>query len=85
MLNQGESGTIKAAISFLGQAKTGTSTVLLLDEVYVKKCNLITIDGEENFFKGVMTFLINSLKNFIPFVKKVVTEAKYLECAIIPN
>ena len=69
-LNKGEMEPIKAVKVLLDQGKI----VLLLDEIYLQKDaqyqggKLVGVDSEGNLFKGVMTFMINSLKQSIPFV-----------------
>ena len=63
------------------QGKIGTD-VLLLDEVYLQKDSqyqdgkLVGADNQENVYKGVMTFMINSLKKSIHFVVKAIPEIK---------
>ena len=65
----------------LDQEKIG-DVVLLLDEIYLPKDmqyqggNLVRVDSEGNLFKGVTTFMINSLKQSIPFVIKAIPEVK---------
>ena len=54
--------------------------VFLLDEIYIQKDvqydggKLIGADGDGNMFKGIMTFMIVSLKKSIPFVVKAIPE-----------
>ena len=54
--------------------------VLLLDEIYLQKDahyqdgKLVGADEDGNLFKGVMAFMIISLKKCIPFVIKAVPE-----------
>ena len=73
---------MKAAKVLLEQGKIGTDVVLLLDEVYLQKDShyedgrLVGADNEGNLYKGVMTFMINSLKKSIPFVIKAIPEIK---------
>ena len=73
---------MKAAKVLLEQGKIGTDVVLLLDEVYLQKDSqyqdgkLVGADNEGNLYKGVMTFMINSLKQSIPFVIKAIPEIK---------
>ena len=56
--------------------------VLLLDEKYLPKDiryqggKLVSVDREMSLFKGVMTFMINKLKNSTPLVVKAVSEVK---------
>ena len=38
--------------------------------------NLVRVDSEGNLFKGATTFMINSLKQSIPFVIKAIPEVK---------
>ena len=72
----------KAAKSLLEQDKIGTDVALLLDKVYLQKDSqyqdgkLVGVDNQENLYKGVMTFMINSLKKFIPLIAKAIPEIK---------
>ena len=81
-LTEGEIESLKAAKVLLEQGKIGTDVVLLLDEVYLQKDShyqdgrLIGADNEGNLYKGVMTFMINSLKKSIPFVIEGIPEIK---------
>ena len=64
------------------QDKIGTDVALLLDKVYLQKDSqyqdgkLVGVDNQENLYKGVMTFIINSLKKFIPLIAKAIPEIK---------
>ena len=64
------------------QEKIGTDVALLLDEVYLQidsqyqDGKLVDAENEGNLYKGVVTFMINSLKKYIPFVIKVIPEIK---------
>ena len=66
----------------LHQGKIGEDVVLLLDEIYFQKDvqyqggKLVGVDSEENLFKGIMTFMIKSLKQSIPFVIKAIPKVK---------
>ena len=66
-LNKGGMKPLKAVKVLLDQGKIG-DTVLLLDEIYLQKdvqyqgSKLVGVDSEGNLFKGVMKFIINSLK-----------------------
>ena len=72
---------IKAVKAVLDQEKTG-DVVLLLEEIYLQKDvqyqggKLVGVDSEGNLFKGVMTFMMSSLKQSIPFVIKAIPEVK---------
>ena len=54
----------------------------MLDEIYLQKDvqylggKLVGVDSEGNLFKGVMTFMINSFKQSIPFVIKAISKVK---------
>ena len=54
----------------------------MLDETYLQKHvqyqggKLVGADSEGNLFKGPKTFMINSLKQSIPFVIKAIPEVK---------
>ena len=45
-------------------------------DVQYQRGKLAGVDSEGNLFKGIMTFMINSLKQSIPFVIKAIPEAK---------
>ena len=73
-LNKGGMEPIKAVKVLLNQGEIGEDVVLLLDEIYLPKDvqyqggKLVGVDSEGNLFKVVVTFMINSLKQSIPFV-----------------
>ena len=73
-LRRGGLEQIKATEALLDQSKIEMDIVLLIDKIYLQKCvqyqgsKLVGVDGEGNFFKGVITYFINSLKNSTPFV-----------------
>ena len=54
----------------------------MLDEIYLQEDvqyqggQLVGVDSKGNLFKGVMTFMIHSLKQSIPFVIKTIPEVK---------
>ena len=81
-LTEGGIEPLKAAKVLLEQGDIGTDVVLLLDEVYLQKDSqyqdgeLVGADNEGNLYKGVMTFMINSLKKSIPLVVKAIPEIK---------
>ena len=81
-LNKGGMEPIKVVKVLLDQGKIGEDVVLLLDEIYLKKDvqyqggKLVGVDSEGNLFKGVMTFMMSSLKQSIPFVIKAIPEVK---------
>ena len=80
-LNKGGMESLKAMKVLLDQGKIG-DVVLLLDEIYLQKDGqyqggqLVGVDSKGNLFKGVMTFMIHSLKQSIPFVIKTIPEVK---------
>ena len=57
-------------------------TILSLDEIYLQKDSqynggrMIGTDSDGKMFKGVVAFMINGLKNAIPFVVKAIPELK---------
>ena len=81
-LNKSGMEPIKVVKVLLDQGKIGEDVVLLLDEMYLQKDvqyqggKLVCVDSEGNLFKGVMIFMINSLKQSIPFVIKAIPEVK---------
>ena len=81
-LTEGEVEPLKAAKVLLEQGKISTDVVLLLDEVYLQKdseyqdAKHVGAENEGNLYKGVMTFIITSLKKAIPFVIKAIPEIK---------
>ena len=80
-INKGRMEPVKAVKVVLDQEKTG-DVVLLLEEIYLQKDvqyqggKLVGVDSEENFFKGVMAFMINSFKQSILFVIKAIPKVK---------
>ena len=42
----------------------------------ISRWKLVGVDSEGNLFEGIMTFIINSLKQSIPFVTKATPEVK---------
>ena len=79
-LSRGGVDSLKAVKVLLEQEKIDKDIVLLLDEIYLQKDvdysggKMIGCDEDGNMFKGVMTFMINSLKDSIPFVVRAVPE-----------
>ena len=77
-LTEGGIEPLKATKVLLEQRKIGTDVVLLLDEVYLQKYSqyqdekLVGAVNEGNMHKGVMVFMLNSLKKSIPFVIKAI-------------
>ena len=77
-LTEGGIEPLKATKVLLEQRKIGTDVVLLLDEVYLQKYSqyqdekLVGAVNERNMHKGVMAFMLNSLKKSIPFVIKAI-------------
>ena len=50
--------------------------IYLLKDVQYQGGKLVGVDSEGNLFKGVMTFMINSFKQSIPFVIKAISKVK---------
>ena len=81
-LNKGGMEPLKAMKVLLDQGKIGEDAILLLDEIYLQEDvqyqggQLVGVDSKGNLFKGVMTFMIHSLKQSIPFVIKTIPEVK---------
>ena len=79
-LSQGGVEPLKACQLLLKEGRMDKDLVLLLDEIYVQKevqfegGRLIGADGDGRMFKGIMTFMIVSLKKSIPFVVKAIPE-----------
>ena len=79
-LTSGGVDAMKACKLLLNQGSIDKDVVLLLDEIYIQKeaqyvgGEYIGADGDGNLFKGVMVFMIVSLKKHIPFVVKAVPE-----------
>ena len=73
---------IKAVEVLLDQGKMEKDIASMLDEIYLQKDaqyqggKLVGVDSEGNLFKGVMTFIMSSLKQSIPFVIKAIPEMK---------
>ena len=72
-LTEGWIEPLEADKLLLEQEKIGTDVVLLLDRVYLQKDSQfhdgkrVGTDNKGNLYKGVMTFMINSLKKSSPF------------------
>ena len=79
-LSKGGVEPLKVCKVLLEQGKIDKDVVLTLDEIYLQKeaqyngGRMIGADADGNMFKGVMTFMINSLKKSIPVVVKAVPE-----------
>ena len=75
---------IKVVKVLLDQEKVGEDVIFLLHETYLQKdvqhqsCNLVGVDSEGNLFTGIMTFMINSLKQSISFVIKTIPKVKVM-------
>ena len=80
-LYKGGMEPLKAVKILLDQGKIGKD-IVLLDEIYLQKDmeyqggKLVGIYSEGNLFKGVIIFMINILKQSIPFVIKAIPEVK---------
>ena len=48
----------------------------IFEKIQYQDGELVGADNEVNLFKGVMTFMTNSLKKYIPFVIKAIPEIK---------
>ena len=48
----------------------------IFEKIQYQDGQLVGADNEVNLFKGVMTFMINSLKKYVPFVIKAIPEIK---------
>ena len=48
----------------------------IFEKIQYQDGQLVGADNEVNLFKGVMTFMTNSLKKYIPFVIKAIPEIK---------
>ena len=81
-LSQGGVDSLKAIKLLLKQGKMDKDAILMLDEIYIQKDadysggTTVGADKDGKLFKGVMTFMINSLKKSIPFVVKAIPETK---------
>ena len=81
-LCQGGVEPLKACKVLLEQGKMDKDVVLMLDEIYLQKEEQYSggtrtgADVDGKLFKGVMTFMIISLKKSIPFVVKAIPEIK---------
>ena len=81
-LTEGGIEPLKATKDLLEQGKISTDVVLLLDEVYLQNYSqyqdekLVGAVNEGNLHKGVMSFMLNSLKKSIRFVIKAIPEIK---------
>lgn len=81
-LSSGGIEPLKALKVLLDEEKVSNDCVLLLDEMYLQKCSEYHggkyhgVDDEGNFYKGVLVFMIVSLKKSIPYVIKSCPEVK---------
>jgi hypothetical protein len=81
-LSQGGVDSLKACKLLLERGKMDKDVILMIDEIYIQKDvqyqggKLIGTDEDGNLFKGVMTFMIVSMKKSIPFVVKAIPETK---------
>jgi len=81
-LGSGGVEPLKAAKLLLEEKKTDQDVVLLIDEMYLQKevqyhqGQLFGRDQDDQFYKGLMTFMIVGLRKNIPFVVKAVPESK---------
>ena len=71
---------MKACKLLLDKGKMDKDVILSFDEIYLQKDaqynggRMIGTDADGNMFKGVVAFMINGIKNSIPFVVKAVPE-----------
>ena len=81
-LSEGGVDSLKACKLLLERGKMGKDVILMLDEIYIQKGaeysggTTVGVDKDGKLFKGVMTFMINSLRKSIPFVVKAIPETK---------
>ena len=81
-LSQGGVEPLKACKLLLERGKMDKDVILSLDEIYIQKDaeynggRMIGTDADGKMFKGVVAFMINGLKNAIPFVVKAIPELK---------
>ena len=79
-LTSGGVDAIKACKILLDKGHMDKDVVLLVDEIYIQKegqyvgGEYIGADGDGKLFKGVVVFMIVSLKKDIPFVVKAIPE-----------
>ena len=81
-LGQGGVEPLKACQLLLKEGRMDKDVVFLLDEIYIQKDvqydggRLVGADEDGRLFKGIMTFMIVSLKKSIPFVVKAIPETQ---------
>ena len=81
-INKGGVEPLKSVKCLLNQNKIDKDVVLLMDEVYLQKeaqyqgGRMIGVDNEGILYKGVMTFMIISLKKKFNFVIRAILEVK---------
>ena len=79
-LYKGGMEPLKAVKILLDQGKIGKD-IVLLDEIYLQKD--VQYQGGKLVGVGVTTFMINSLKQSIPFVIKAAPEVKLRVCGFL--
>ena len=81
-INKGGVEPLKSVKCLLNQNKIDRDVVLLMDEIYLQKeaqyqgGRMIGVDNEGILYKGVMTFMIVSLKKKFNFVIRAIPEVK---------
>lgn len=79
-LRKGDLDAIKAAELLRGRGKIDNDVVMMVDEVYLKKCaqysggDFIGSDENGKLYKGVVVFMVQGLKNSVPIVIKACPE-----------
>ena len=81
-INKGGVEPLKSVKCLLNQNKIDKDVVLLMDEIYLQKeaqyqgGRMIGVDNEGILYKGVMAFMIVSLKKKFNFVIRAIPEVK---------
>ena len=91
-LTSGEVDSLKVAKLLLEKQTVSSDCVLIIDEMYLQKSvqyhsgDFVGQDEEGNLFKGIVVFMIVSLKKSVPIVIRSLPETKitgeWLKCEI---
>ena len=75
-LKSGSMNVINAAKMLKYKGAISKDIILMVDEMYLQKCihyaggQYIGVDSNENFYKGIVFFMIQGLKESVPIVMK---------------
>ena len=79
-ITEGQLDAVKCAKSLKSQGVTSEDVVLMLDEMYLQKCEeycggeIIGANENNELYKGILSFIIVGLKENVPYIIKSVPE-----------